>query len=50
MSVVEQPNPSNNYTAIIGVADKNGGVDDYEIEMDLRWESRSDENDLVECC
>lgn len=50
MSFVEQSSPSNNDTAIIWVADEDGGADDYEIAMDWRWESWSNENDLVECC
>jgi hypothetical protein len=36
VSVVQQPNPSNNYTAIIKIDDEKGGADDYEIEMEWR--------------
>ena len=34
VSVVQQPNQSNNYTAIIKIDDNQGGADNYEIEMD----------------
>jgi hypothetical protein len=36
VSVVQQPNQSNNYTAIIKIDDEKGGADDYEIEMEWR--------------
>jgi len=36
VSVVQQPNQSNNYTAIIKIDDNQGGADDYEIEMEWR--------------
>jgi len=36
VSVVQQPNQSNNYTAIIKIDDDKGGADDYEIEMEWR--------------
>jgi hypothetical protein len=36
VSVVQQPNPSNNYTAIVKIDDEKGGADDYEIEMEWR--------------
>jgi hypothetical protein len=36
VSVIEQPNQSNNYTAIIKIVDDKGGADDYEIEVDWR--------------
>jgi flagellar hook assembly protein FlgD len=36
VSVVQQPNQSNNYTAIIKIDDDKGGADDYEIEMQWR--------------
>jgi hypothetical protein len=36
VSVVEQPNQSNNYTAIIKINDDKGGADDYEIEMEWK--------------
>jgi flagellar hook assembly protein FlgD len=34
VSVVQQPNQSNNYTAIVKIDDNQGGADNYEIEMD----------------
>ena len=36
VSVVQQPNQSNNYTAIVKIDDDKGGADDYEIEMQWR--------------
>jgi hypothetical protein len=36
VSVVQQPNQSNNYTAIIKIDDDKSGADDYEIEMAWR--------------
>jgi hypothetical protein len=36
VSVVQQPNQSNNYTAIVKIDDDKGGADDYEIEMEWR--------------
>ena len=36
VSVIEQPNQSNSYTAIIKIVDDKGGTDDYEIEVDWR--------------
>jgi hypothetical protein len=36
VSVVQQPNQSNNYTAIIKIDDDKGGADDYEIEMEWK--------------
>jgi hypothetical protein len=36
VSVVQQPNRSNNYTAIVKIDDEKGGADDYEIEMEWR--------------
>jgi hypothetical protein len=36
VSVAQQPNQSNNYTAIIKIDDDKGGADDYEIEMQWR--------------
>jgi hypothetical protein len=36
VSVVQQPNQSNNYTAIVKIDDEKGGADDYEIEMEWR--------------
>jgi beta-barrel assembly-enhancing protease len=36
VSVIQQPNQSNNYTAIIKILDDKGGADDYEIEVDWR--------------
>lgn len=36
VSVVQQPNQSNNYTAIIKIDDDKSGADDYEIEMEWR--------------
>ena len=36
VSVVQQPNRSNNYTAIVKIDDERGGADDYEIEMESR--------------
>ena len=36
VSVVQQPNQSNNYTAIVKIDDNQGGADDYEIEMEWR--------------
>ena len=36
VSVVQQPNQSNNYTAIVKIDDEKGGADNYEIEMEWR--------------
>jgi hypothetical protein len=36
VSVVQQPNQSNNYTTIVKIDDEKGGADDYEIEMEWR--------------
>jgi hypothetical protein len=36
VSVVQQPNRSNNYTAIVKIDDEKGGADDYVIEMEWR--------------
>jgi hypothetical protein len=36
VSVVQQPNQGNNYTAIVKIDDDQGGADDYEIEMEWR--------------
>ena len=36
VSLIAQPNQSNNYTAMIKIVDDKGGADDYEIEMDWR--------------
>lgn len=36
VSVVEQPNSSNNYTALIKIDDDKGGADDYEIEVEWK--------------
>jgi len=36
VSVVQQPDRSNNYTAIVKIDDEKGGADDYEIEMEWR--------------
>jgi hypothetical protein len=36
VSVIQQPNQSNNYTAIIKILDDKGGADDYEIEVNWR--------------
>jgi hypothetical protein len=36
VSVVQQPNQSNNYTAIIKIDDDKSDADDYEIEMEWR--------------
>ena len=36
VSVIQQPNQSNSYTAIIKIVDDKGGADDYEIEVDWR--------------
>jgi len=36
VSVVQQPNRSNNYTAVVKIDDEKGGADDYEIEMEWR--------------
>ena len=33
VSLLEQPNRNNNYTAVIRIDDNKGGADDYEIEM-----------------
>jgi hypothetical protein len=36
VSVIDQPNQSNNYTAIIKIDDDKGGADDYEIEVEWK--------------
>ena len=36
VSVIEQPNQSNNYIAIIKIVDDKGGADDYEIQVDWK--------------
>ena len=36
VSVVQQPNQSNNYNAIVKIDDDKGGADDYEIEMEWK--------------
>ena len=36
VSVVQQPNQSNNYAAIVKIDDDKSGADDYEIEMEWR--------------
>ena len=36
VSVVQQPNQSTNYTAIIKIDDDKGGADDYEIEVEWK--------------
>jgi len=36
VSVVQQPNQSNNCNAIIKIDDDKGGADDYEIEMEWK--------------
>jgi hypothetical protein len=33
VSLIQQPSPSNNYTAIIAIDDDKGGADNYEIEV-----------------
>jgi len=32
--VLQQPLPSNNYTAVIQIEDRDGGSDDYNLEID----------------
>ncbi len=36
VSVIEQPNQSNNFIAIIKILDDKGGADDYEIQVDWK--------------
>jgi len=36
-AVIQQPNRSNNYTAIIQIVDSKGGTDDYQLE--ISWQS-----------
>jgi hypothetical protein len=37
--VIQQPNRSNNYTAIVQIVDSKGGTDDYQLE--ISWQSNA---------
>jgi hypothetical protein len=38
-AVIQQPNRSNNYTAIVQIVDSKGGTDDYQLE--ISWQSNA---------